>query len=650
MAQGDGDLNIRINTTTDGRGVDQAKKQVQDLKKEVLTLGQAYKEAGGGIRGLSAAGKQAAELYNGAGGGLKGVFSVLAGGGARAAAVIGGLTTALIGAKKALLEFAGAEKAVRGMQAALAQNGYLTDQVNERYQKLASTLQDLTGRADDEWIDVLKRLTQFGATPDNIERHVEAVKNLAGIMEGDLSGAAAAVSKAMQGEFHAFSRLGIQIDEHATQIEKLDQLYRELAQRGGGQLEAQAESLTGQFAKFKNSLSDFFEAIGQGISNTGVVQTTLYGLGTTLAWLAEKFGGTIATAEGMRNALKKNTDATVDAERYNRQYAESLKDTARNTQAISDALDDQLEAQRALRRIQDEQTDAQMALDLAMVDRLEKSGVISPDQAIGRRSGIRARAAGEKHRREQSARTEEENARRRKIEALMLQVEEENTEADFRESEVVSEDDVAKRRAALKAKLDAEVENWERNWKALQASPWAFSNPEINESAMPRTQADMARAGSKITARFKAAVANRDAQMSAFEENNRASIEGARERARLARERANQTVSAAVPEMNRLTTEAERIAAERDAAEQRYRTTTKADAVRAGTEAMGANPAVNTKQVEAEVIRQSAAFQGQMENLGSTIVRGFESNMQAIADLQQRLKQLEQREKNRRNL
>jgi DNA-directed RNA polymerase subunit L len=649
MAQGDGDLNIRINTTSDGRGIDQAKKQVQDLKKEVNTLGQAYKEAGGGVRGIAAAGKQAAELYNGAGGGLKGVFSVLAGGGAKAAAAIGGLTTALVGAKKALLEFAGAERAVRGMQAALAQNGFLTSEVNQRYQELAQTLQEVTGRADDEWIDVLKRLTQFGATPQDIDRHVAAVKNLAGIMEGDLSGAAAAVAKAMQGEFYSFSRLGIQIDEHASQVEKLNSLYEQLAQRGGGQLEAQAESLTGQFGKFKNSLSDFFEAIGQGISSTGIVQTTLYGLGTTLAWLAGKMGGVIPAADGMTNALKKNIDTTIDAERFNKQYAESLKETARNAEAVAAAIDHQLESQRELRRIQDEQTDAQMALDLAMVDRMEKAGILSPEAAISRRGGIRSRAAGEKHKREQAGRVEEENAHRRKIEALMLQVEEENTEAEFRESEVVSEDEVNKRRAALKAKLDAEVAHWERNYAALIADPTSFSNPELGEKAGPRWGKGLHDLGARITQRVLAARAARESGLSEFDSVNRGKVEGSRERARLARERATLTGSKAAPQITDLTVEAERIAAEREAADTRFRTTIKADAVRAGTDAMGANSGVNTKAIEAEVIRSSTAFQGVVDNLGSTIVRRFETDAQALQDLARRLKLLEQREKHARN-
>ena len=625
MAKSDADLEIGIKTTSDGSGAQQARKDIEGVKKEARSLGQAYKEAGGGLKGLGAAGKQAAELYNNAGGGLKGVFSVLAGGGAKAAAVIGTLTAALVGAKKALVEFGMAEQSVRGLQAALAQNGFLTKEVNDRYQELASTLQDLTGRADEEWIDVLKRLTQFGATPQDIERHVNAVKNLAGIMGGDLNGAAAAVAKAMEGEFHAFTRLGIQIDEHSTKTEKLNELYKQLAQKGAGQLEAAAESVNGQFSKFKNTLSDLFESIGQRISDAGVVQYVLYGLGTTVGWLAKSIGAVIPVADGMRNALKKSTDATIDAERYNKQYSESLKETAQWADHVADALQRQNDIKKAARQADDEAIDAKMAFDLALVDRQEllgtqgKQGGVSKEEAIRRRATIRSAAGARKFRNAQDARTEEQLTAQAQIENNTEEIKKAEDLAREAEAAIVSEEEVAKKRAALKALLDEEVEHWEANWKALHASPWDYENRSIGERAGPRTESDMARAGSKITARILDARARRDAEMGEFDKTMPLTVSGSRDRANEARNKAIETFQKNYAKNTALTFAIQALGAEKAAAGKTYEMQARTAAVTAGSELLTQNAAARPNQIQDQVVQASGAFPGAVSNLGASV-------------------------------
>ncbi|HEX7860833.1 MAG TPA: hypothetical protein VF773_10930 [Verrucomicrobiae bacterium] len=615
------EFKIKIGSQNDSSGIKQAEAEVQKLKKEVKSLGDAYREAGGGMKGLGAAGRQAKEMYDQAGGGLKGLFSVIIGGGKQAAAAITALTVALIFGKKALSEFADLEEKVRKLQATMAQNGFLTEANNKAYQELAATLQDLTGRADDEWIDVLTRLTQFGATPQDIERHVEAVKNLAGIMGGDLQGAAAGVAKAMEGEFHAFTRLGIQIDEHATKAEKLDQLYRDLAQKGGGQLAASVEGVTGHFQAFKNTVSDAFEAVGQKIANTGVVQHVLYGLGTTIGWLAGKMSSVVPVADGMRNGLTKLNDTTIDAERFNRQYNESLKETEKWAKAIETALEGQLAAKKALLRADDEQTDAKMAFDLSLVDRMELlgpgKGGISKDEAIRRRAVVRASAGARKFKNEQEQRAAEMQTAQQLIDARNAEIEESEKAARDAQGEVVSDEAVAKQRADLKAMLDDEVSHWDANWNALHASPWDFSNPAIGERAMPRTEADMARAGKKITDKLVAARANRKARLDEFDQTVPKSVEGGRERARVAQELASKTLQKNFPEIQKLTQVIEALQAEAGAADASYRMQSKTAAVTAGNELLNQNPAAKPNRIQDQVFNASGA--GGIGNLGSAV-------------------------------
>ena len=136
----------------------------------------------------------------------------------------------------------------------------------------------------------------------------DAVKNLAGIVNGDLQTAALMVGKALQGNFTAFGRLGIAVDQNATQAKKLEQLYRELAERGGGQLEARAKTLVGQWRGMKLAFSDLMEGLGSIIANSGAVQKALVFLTDTFVRLAEAIGALYPRLQGLQNAEQKTLD------------------------------------------------------------------------------------------------------------------------------------------------------------------------------------------------------------------------------------------------------------------------------------------------------------------------------------------------------
>jgi hypothetical protein len=95
--------------------------------------------------------------------------SALTGLGGPITLAIGGLTALAKGAAKAIGEFAGAEVKMAKLDAVLAQQGQLTGAYRQKLQGLASDLQAATAIADDQWLDVLSRLSQFGADSSNIE-------------------------------------------------------------------------------------------------------------------------------------------------------------------------------------------------------------------------------------------------------------------------------------------------------------------------------------------------------------------------------------------------------------------------------------------------------------------------------------------------
>jgi hypothetical protein len=316
-----------------------------------------------------------------------------------------GLAAVFRGASKSIEEFAQAQEKVAKLDAALAQNGILTDEVRERYQELASELQRTTAIADDEWLGVLTRLTQFGARPETIGMDIEAVKNLAGIV-GDVTTAANLYSKALQGNFEAFGRYGIHVQESLGPTEKMRDLWKQLAQIGGGQLEAQAKSINGQWAGLKNTTSDLFESIGGLIARTQIVQQTMNLAAAGAEWFAEALGGPINQIEGLSNAVQKTTQSLES-------YKEQLAIVAELSERIAKAAEAEVKAIREKQQAIDDVAEAQVALDLARVDDAERSGKLTKRQAIGVRHQIRTAASAAKNQRANDADLSELSAKER---------------------------------------------------------------------------------------------------------------------------------------------------------------------------------------------------------------------------------------------
>lgn len=314
---------------------------------------------------------------------------------AKLAGAVGSVGAAFATAAKAVHDFAAQQEKIAGLDAALGRSGQLTDEYREKLHALAGELQNATSIADDQWITVLTKLVQFGSRPESIGMDVTAVKNLAGIV-GDLGTATSLYSRALQGNFTAFSRYGIIIGEVGDKTQRLAQLQEMLASRGGGQLEARAESLNGRFTNLKNVIGDASEAIGQQISSGLRLGEILDFLAGGFEWWAEKIGGTTEKLDGIHNS-------TVDATESASDYATQLALVAQLSERVAAATEDETKWIKAKQQAQDEISDAQMALDLAKVDDAEKSGRLSKRGAIMARSQIRSSAAAAKFDRAQQA-------------------------------------------------------------------------------------------------------------------------------------------------------------------------------------------------------------------------------------------------------
>ncbi len=301
-------------------------------------------------------------------------MGLLAGGAAAAGAAFATLA-------KSVAEYAEAEENVTKLGAALGKTGDLTKETLDSFQELAGELQKTTSIADDEWVAVMTKLVQFGSNPKSIGMDVEAVKNLAGVV-GDLGTASTMYGKALQGQFAAFARYGIVIGEAGTQTERLAKLQEQLARIGGGQLEASASSLTGQFRGLRLAVADVFEAMGRGVAKTGVLQQALSGLTFVAETVAEALGGPAEAVAGLVNHVNEGATASLA-------YVETLKRVAAASKVVTDATQAEIAAIKSRQSALDEVADHQMAADLAQVDEDVRAGKLRPSAGVRKRSAVR---------------------------------------------------------------------------------------------------------------------------------------------------------------------------------------------------------------------------------------------------------------------
>lgn len=263
---------------------------------------------------------------------------------------MGTVGSAALGAVEAFNKFRHAQDSVTQLDAALAQTGQLIPAIREQFQGLAVDLRNSTNIDTNRWNSVLTRLVLFGAQSENITRYTDAVKNLAGIMHGNVESAAVAVTRAMQGNFEMFRRYGIVVEDAGTQTEKLEKLFQQLALRGGGQLEAATKTITGQMVGVGNAIGDVLKGVGALIANTGLVQGVLSIAGNAAEFWAEKLKTVIPQVDGLKNATVKTTQSLLsgaDAEKEYAKSAEGIKDGANRAKDALSQLNAEIDKQKS---------------------------------------------------------------------------------------------------------------------------------------------------------------------------------------------------------------------------------------------------------------------------------------------------------------
>lgn len=340
------------------------------------------------LSGAKEKGEELFRAYTQGGGGVEGFVGVLKNGGGALAGWAAGLGLLGLAAKHAADEFEQSQVAITKLDAAMAMSGQLTDENREKNHALASQLESTTAVADDKWMGVMAKLTQFGADTSNMDKYTVAVKNLAGIMGGDVESAATAVSRAMQGQFGMFSRYGIHVEEAGTQTEKMAKLFEMLAQRGGGQLEALGNTITGQKSKLANAMSNLWEGVGTGMGLAGSKwrgQLASFVDSFNEAWFttAKPVDGLTNSVNTNKRSLEENATAADNHKKALEAIGKAAAETTKEVDGMTNAI-------RKQAQFEDEKADAKAALAKAKVDDDEKRGTISHEEAVRRRMQIDA--------------------------------------------------------------------------------------------------------------------------------------------------------------------------------------------------------------------------------------------------------------------
>jgi myosin heavy subunit len=377
---------------------------------------------------------------------------------------LGALGAAAAYCTTALRDYAEMQDAVTRLDATLARTGQLTEDYRKRLQDLAGTMSEATAIADDKWINVLARLSQFGADSSNIEQYAKAVENLAGIMGGDIESAAHLMTRAMGGMFMGFSRLGIHLDETKDKTAKMTDLLKKLAELGEGQLAASTRTLSGQYRQLKVSLGELSDATGQQIAKTGIIQDILRVVTVaTQAW-QKVISQTIPVTDGLTNAQRVAAKAIESGESATTKAKEAME---QYKLSISKADEDlkELEASETKRLSHEEKLDKiEKDRETARVKAAVTRGQITKERGAELEYGIEQKYDLRTSKRQLQSTEQVQDARLKQMAELSDQLKKDKENEVAKSEYGIAHEEVAN----LINKLDSEIYKAQQNLARLQ--------------------------------------------------------------------------------------------------------------------------------------------------------------------------------------
>lgn len=243
----DRQVNITIKSTYEGKGTVDAKKAVEGLeqttKKANSNMVEGAKRSSRAIVDLAAAINVAKAAW----------------GAARAA--VAWLAESVDMANKNA-------RAVNMLSAAYQNVGYTASGAVEQAKRFATEMQNLTGIADEAFLDAQRLLANYGVVGTKAQEAIRAAYALSVAQGMDFESALMQIAKAAVGSTAALSRYGIVLGDGVKEGEKFDAVLQQINERFGASAQATMGDAITRTNALKQQWGDFREEIGSNVSIT----------------------------------------------------------------------------------------------------------------------------------------------------------------------------------------------------------------------------------------------------------------------------------------------------------------------------------------------------------------------------------------------
>lgn len=173
---------------------------------------------------------------------------------------------AVLGLKTFVKAFIEQERAVRKVEAALADTGGNVGAMSARLQNFAAAIQDVTTFGDELVLQQIAFAKNLGVSEDQLEGATKAAIGLSAAFEIDLKTAMNLIGRASKGQTQLLTRYGIVLSKTGTDQEKFNELLR-LGADKFRLAEEDAKSLAGVQIQLSNRTGDLKEAFGAVVTD-----------------------------------------------------------------------------------------------------------------------------------------------------------------------------------------------------------------------------------------------------------------------------------------------------------------------------------------------------------------------------------------------
>jgi len=240
-------------------------------------------------------------------------------------------------------------RAVNTLSAAYQAVGYTAKGAMQQAQEFATKMQNLTGIADEAFLNAQRLLANFGVVGTKAQEAIQAAYALSIGKSMDFATAMDLVAKAAAGQTSALSRYGITLGDNVKEGEKFDAILGQINERFGATAQAAMGDTITKTNALKQSWGDFKEQVGAGLNDglapildgltaaVGFLNTAFKKAGVVVAWYFDSISVGIQYAKAgfakLGEAALNAVEPTVKVASYLPKIGDKIKN------AFNDAKD-----------------------------------------------------------------------------------------------------------------------------------------------------------------------------------------------------------------------------------------------------------------------------------------------------------------------